>query len=327
MLERVHIGSDSSLPDFQRADDDVSLMGAPFSRVNLIVDLESPCFPFTKWKMDPPLPGQSWPADCDAFDRNFEMSVVDTAAPPGTPSIELVRAITPFGGPLHVEQDVTDAFNAAPTMQTFHVTLGAYLDPAGRISGSKGGWFVSAHLDVTPGAPPSNVLAVIPLYFADVIAGQTVADLPFTLPAGTTSTRSSTASPATGALPGRPPIASAPPRSFAAASTTYTSTAKRSGARWRGARIAPRSACLRMAAPSARGLIAQRTPADRSRACGLRAPIGVLVASPLRFRGHPGRSPGQGPTLFASPSTASTREAFGAPRQSCTRTDGDAQAE
>jgi hypothetical protein len=43
------------------------------------------------------------PADCDAFDRNFEIALdepdADSGAPPG---LELVRAITPFGGPLRL---------------------------------------------------------------------------------------------------------------------------------------------------------------------------------------------------------------------------------
>ncbi len=189
LLDRAHVGSDSAMPDFQHADADISLTGAPFARVSLVVDLESPCFPWDKWRSDPPPSGQGWPADCDAFDCNFEMSLVDPTASPGTPGVELVRAITPFGGPEHIEQDVTDAFNAIQGPRTFHVALGAYLDPAGKVSGSKGAWFVSAHLDVTPGAPPSKALAVIPLYFGGVTAGQTVSDVPFTLPAGTTGTR------------------------------------------------------------------------------------------------------------------------------------------
>jgi hypothetical protein len=189
LLDKAHIGSDSSKPDFQKATASVTLTGAPFAKVNLVVDLVSPCFPFSNWTTDPPPSGQNWPADCDAFDRNFEMALIDPAAPAGTPGLELVRAITPFGGPEHVEQDVTDVFNAIQGARTFQVIIPTYSDSAGKVSGSNGGWFVSAHLDVTPGTPPANVLAVIPLYYDSVQAGQTVADVPFTMPPGTTSSR------------------------------------------------------------------------------------------------------------------------------------------
>jgi hypothetical protein len=189
LLDHVHIGSDSSKPDFQKATALVSLTGAPFAKVHLVVDLESPCFPWSNWTTDPPPAGQGWPADCDAFDRNLEMSLVDPSAPKGAPGLELVRAITPFGGPEHVEQDVTDVFNAIQGARTFQIVIPTWSDAAGKVSGSSGGWFVSAHLDVTPGTPPANVLAVIPLFYDSVTAGQTIADVPFTVPDGTTSSR------------------------------------------------------------------------------------------------------------------------------------------
>ena len=192
LLDNVHIGSDSSKPDFQKATASVALTGGPFAQVTLVVDLVSPCFPWSNWTTTPPPSGQSWPAACDAFDRNFEMSLVepgvDDAAPP-VPGLELVRAITPFGGPEHIEQDVTDVFNAIQGLRTFQVIIPTYSDGAGKVSGSNGGWYVSAHLAVTPGTPPANVLAVIPLYYDSVTAGQSIADIPFTMPPGTTSSR------------------------------------------------------------------------------------------------------------------------------------------
>ena len=206
LLSNAPIGSDSSKPDFQKATASVQLTGGPFANVNLVVDLVSPCFPFSNWTTDPPPSGQSWPADCDAFDRNFEMSLVDPSDASATPGLELIRAITPFGGPEHLEQDVTDAFNAIQGPRTFQVVIPTYSDSAGKVSGSNGGWIVSAHLDVTPGTPPANVLAVIPLFYGSVTAGEgvpgpdaggastdggeanaTVADIPFTMPPGTTS--------------------------------------------------------------------------------------------------------------------------------------------
>jgi hypothetical protein len=195
LLDSAHIGSDSSKPDFQKASAGVELTGGPFAQVTLVVDLVSPCFPWSNWQTDPPPAGQDWPADCDAFDRNFEMSLVTPEAADASdasdapPALELVRAITPFGGPEHIEQDVTDVFNFVRGPRTFQVIIPTYSDSAGQVSGSNGGWYVSAHLAVTPGAPPANVLAVTSLYYASVTSGETIADIPFTVPAGTTSSR------------------------------------------------------------------------------------------------------------------------------------------
>jgi len=195
LLDSARIGSDSSQSNFQNATADVQLTGAPFANVNLVVDLTSTCYPFSNWATDKPPAGQNWPADCDAFDRNFEMALFDPANP-SVPGLELVRAITPFGGPEHIEQDVTDAFNAIGAAdRTFKITIPSYSDGAGIVSGSKGGWNVSAHLDVTPGPAPSNVLMVQSLLYTSISPGGGTSHLaelptyPFTLPAGTTSTK------------------------------------------------------------------------------------------------------------------------------------------
>lgn len=165
--------------------------------MNLVVDLTSTCYPFSNWANDPPPLGQYWPADCDAFDRNFEMALIDPANP-NAPGLELVRAITPFGGPEHIEQDVTDVFNAlGDGARTFVVTIGTWSDSKGLVSGSKGGWNVSAHLDVVPGTPPRNVLSVQSLVYTSIgapparsaLASPAPFTYPFTLPPGTTSTK------------------------------------------------------------------------------------------------------------------------------------------
>src|SRR5207302_7962841 len=65
----ARINSQSSQPNFQRADAGVDFHDGPFSEVRLLVDLTSTCYPFDGWKNDPPPAGQNWPADCDAFDR------------------------------------------------------------------------------------------------------------------------------------------------------------------------------------------------------------------------------------------------------------------
>ncbi|HEX7663528.1 MAG TPA: peptide-N-glycosidase F-related protein [Polyangiaceae bacterium] len=190
LLDNAHIGSDSSAADFQKATAPVTLTGGPFAEVKLVVDLASPCFPFSNWTSDPPPSGQNWPADCDAFDRNFEMALLDPANA-SAPGIELVRAITPFGGPEHVEEDVTDVFNAPIGARTFQVTIPTYSDSAGKVSGSKGGWLVSAHLEVTPGPAPHTVLGVTSLTYDsyDNSKSGTPVSLPFTVPTGTTSSR------------------------------------------------------------------------------------------------------------------------------------------
>jgi hypothetical protein len=195
LFDNAVISSDGTQPNFQHVTADVQLTGGPFSNVNLVVDLTSPCYPFSNWLTDKPPAGQNWPADCDAFDRNFEMSLSDPANP-NAPGLELVRAITPFGGPEHIEQDVTDVFNyIGGADRTFKIIITSYSDSKGIVSGSKGSWMVSAHLDVTPGAPPSNVLLVQSLLYTSIGAPPvTLLDtlpwsLPFTLPPGTTSTR------------------------------------------------------------------------------------------------------------------------------------------
>lgn len=195
LLDSARIGSDSSKPNFQKATADFQLSGGPFASVNLVVDLTSTCYPFSSWLTDKPPPGQYWPADCDAFDRNFEMALFDPASPTA-PGLELVRAITPFGGPEHIEEDVTDIFNfIGGDARTLVVTIPSYSDGAGKVSGSNGGWNVSAHLDVVPGTPPRNVLAVQSLLYGSIRASPSgsagpgaPAEYHFTLPPGTTRT-------------------------------------------------------------------------------------------------------------------------------------------
>jgi|GEM_PF-731130 len=164
----------------------------PFAKVKMIVNLESSCYPFSKWASNRPPAGQNWPADCDAYDRNFEISLnppKDKAAPPG---IELVRAITPFGGPMQFEKDVTDIVNSFKpgATHTLRVHITTYSDGKGRVSGSNGGWWVTVRFEVTPGKPPRKVLAVIPLVYHSYKdnTGAKVATK-FTVPKGTYDTK------------------------------------------------------------------------------------------------------------------------------------------
>jgi len=188
-LDFERISSDGSLPNFQKVSADIDLKDGPFASVKLSVDLASTCYPFESWQDNPPPEGQNWPADCDAFDRNFETSMFDPAAPEGIPGIELIHAITPFGGPLHLEADITDVANAHPGAQRIQVVIPTYSDGAGQVSGSNGGWNVTVHLDVTPGAPPRDVLAVQSIFYGTVSDPLGPGDLPFTVPEGTKSGR------------------------------------------------------------------------------------------------------------------------------------------
>ena len=191
VLTRAHIGSDPAGPDYHEASADVDFSGGPFVSASLVLDLESSCFPFEQWTTNRPPRGERWPASCDAFDRNFETALSDPLAFPAGPSIELVRAITPFGGPMHIERDITDIVNAlqgAPNRR-LDILIPSYSDASGTVSGSHGGWTVSAHVVLTPGTAPRNVLAVVPLVYDNATKGATVRSFPFTLPAGTKSAR------------------------------------------------------------------------------------------------------------------------------------------
>jgi hypothetical protein len=177
-FDGVRISSHSEQPNFQKATAMVDFHDGPFASATLVVDLASTCYPFENWTT-PPM-GQNWPADCDAFDRNFEFVLDD---------VELMRAITPFGGPEHQEIDVTDVANGLPGKHTLTVTIPTYSDGAGQVSGSDGGWNVTARLELTPGAAPRKVLKVVPL----LNLSQGKNDVPkiasFEVPAGTVSTR------------------------------------------------------------------------------------------------------------------------------------------
>jgi hypothetical protein len=189
-FDQIRIASDSSKPNFQRASVDIDWGPGPFAKVTLVADLGTTCFPFDTWKNNPPPAGQNWPADCDAFDRNYEFRLdppADAAA--GPPSVELVRAITPFGGPLHTETDVTDVANGLPGKHTLLAAISTWSDGAGQVTGSDGGWFVSAHFEVVPGPAPREVLAVKSLFDGSVTNADAMSPIPFDVPAGTTSTR------------------------------------------------------------------------------------------------------------------------------------------
>jgi len=179
VLDDARIGSNGALPNFQVARADVDVGTAPVTRATLTVDLRTTCFPFSQWADEPPPSGQNWPASCDAFDRNFHFLVDDPAdddVADAVVPLELVRAITPFGGPLHIDVDVTDVVNGLVASGrggrhrlSAHITT--FSDGAGIVSGSDGGWNVSARLDLVPGVPRRNVVDVRALFFGNLVTG------------------------------------------------------------------------------------------------------------------------------------------------------------
>ncbi|MDC0670033.1 peptide-N-glycosidase F-related protein [Nannocystis radixulma] len=159
---------------------------ASFAKVTLVVDLESDCYPWEKWQENPPPQGQYWPASCDAFDRTMGFVSDPAADPADPPGFELLRSITPFGGPAHLEADITDFANMHPGAHTLRSYINSWPDGAGQVSGSAGGWHLSVRIDVEPGPAPRNVLAAISLFSGDVGVDGATTNVPFSLPDGVT---------------------------------------------------------------------------------------------------------------------------------------------
>ncbi len=186
LWDSARITSDGSQPNFQNVVATADWGTGPFERVTLVMELDSTCFPFSRWLDDRPPTGQNWPPLCDAFDRNYEVTMDDPENPEAPPAIELVRAITPFGGPLRFEIDVTDIANGLPGSHRFRTHITTYADGAGQVSGSNGGWNVTGRLEIQDGPAPRKVLGVFPLYNATYPEPYDQLNFPFTLPEGTT---------------------------------------------------------------------------------------------------------------------------------------------
>jgi hypothetical protein len=194
LFDKTRIGSRNGTgwPNVGRASTELVFGDGPYAKVILVVDLDTTCYPFEKWTADPPPPGQNWPASCDAFDRNFNVLLDDPGASDAggkPPAIEVAHAITPFGGPEHLEVDVTDLANGLPGKHELAVDIAAYSDPAGKVTGSNNGWTVSVKMLATRGAAPRKVLSVVPLYAGVQKAGDLPPVVAFDVPAGTTAAR------------------------------------------------------------------------------------------------------------------------------------------
>jgi hypothetical protein len=191
VFDHISLSSDADATYHQTAAAAVDFGAASVERATLRVQLASPCFPFEGWKTQPTAEGHFWPDACDAFDRQFLLSLDGADGGVGNgmaPGIEITRAMTPFGGPLAFETDITDLVNGLPGMHSLRVEIPTYSDADGKVSGSKGSWQVTASVFLEPGEAPRKVLAVIPLVFAPQELA-TPAPFDFETPAGTTSAR------------------------------------------------------------------------------------------------------------------------------------------
>jgi hypothetical protein len=189
VLTRVHISSHEDAEHFQRALGDVDFGRESVARATLRVTLESPCFPFAGWAALGVPAKQNWPAPCDAFDRTLSVTL-DEAVPASSaaPGFELLRAITPFGGPLQVEEDVTDLVNGLPGAHQLGLRINTWSDADGIVSGSDGEWIASAELLLWRGTAPRRVLAVLPLVLGDQAMAE-AAPVTFEVPEGAGSAR------------------------------------------------------------------------------------------------------------------------------------------
>jgi hypothetical protein len=189
LFDHVRLSSDVEAEYFQRASTFVDFGFQPVQRATLSVGLASPCFPFDTWTAESIPEGQNWPPLCDAFDRTLLLSLDDpedvATEPPG---IELVRAITPFGGPMRFDADVTDVVNGLPGVHELRVDITTYGDASGQVTGTHGEWIVSAVLTFEPGPAPRNVLAVEPLVFGNLTEAA-FGPVTFRAPPGATSAR------------------------------------------------------------------------------------------------------------------------------------------
>src|SRR6185503_12470826 len=139
VFDEIHISSVADAEYFQHAVRAIDFGSDPLERATLSVSLQSPCFPFDNWTPDAIPEGHGYPRLCDAFDRTFLFSLDDPSDPAeGPPGVELVRAITPFGGPLSFETDITDIANGLHGSHDLNVDIQTWGDSAGMVSGAEG---------------------------------------------------------------------------------------------------------------------------------------------------------------------------------------------
>jgi hypothetical protein len=172
VLSEVTISSDPEAEHHQLAEGDVNFGSAEVERATLRMTLESPCFPFDGWDELEIPSGHRWPLLCDAFDRGLSLTLDPGDDEGDPPALELLRAVTPFGGPLELEADVTDVVNGLPGPHRMRLRIDTWGDAEGQVSGARGEWRASVELVLEPGPAPRRVLEVRPLVYEI----QTVAD-------------------------------------------------------------------------------------------------------------------------------------------------------
>ena len=167
----------------------VDLGPGPWARATLILDLDSPCYPYERWQTDPPPEGQFWPADCDSATRSLEISFDPPTGFGAPPPFEVERAATPFGGPEHLVVDVTDFANAFPGAHTLDVYIPTMASTDGTVSGSAGSWTVTVRLETTPGPAPRHVLGALVLENGTFNRGDDPHTVAVSIPDGVTAAR------------------------------------------------------------------------------------------------------------------------------------------
>ncbi|MCA9448423.1 MAG: hypothetical protein KC931_14980 [Candidatus Omnitrophica bacterium] len=179
LFDDTRISSLESDPNTRSATAEFDLGTDSYQSASLAVDLDSTCFPFEE-RTDPP-EGEIWPADCDAFDRLFTFVIDGDGEEVG---YEVARAVTPFGGPMHFEVDLTRLANALSGVHSITVFIATQSDSLGQVTGSAGGWNVTARLDLITGSPTKKVLAAAPLWNGIFRSDTPPPEISFTAPMG-----------------------------------------------------------------------------------------------------------------------------------------------
>jgi hypothetical protein len=115
-----------------------------------------------------PPAGQSWPTNCDPYDRLAQVTLGDTIAlaDAGTVPLFVMDAVTSFGGAATWEQDVTDYISLLSGTHTYHLEVDTYAEPPA--TGSASSHDVSLSIVLTPGTPPHDVAGAFPLIRQDI---------------------------------------------------------------------------------------------------------------------------------------------------------------
>jgi hypothetical protein len=125
-----------------------------------------------------------FPAKCDRFDRLMYFEIDPAATDADAPGLQVLRSITPYGGPLEKSVDITDFANTHAGPHSLRSFVGTWVDDAGQVSGSDGGYFLSVTIETKPGVVAQRALAVTSLYSGWVGVETPLTELPFTLPEG-----------------------------------------------------------------------------------------------------------------------------------------------